>query len=159
MRVRHHRDNPLLKALLSRNRDITSTVDIRLQQRAAAILQAHLERGDKRGAMVILSPVNGDVLAMASWPQPSVEGASTPDQLLDRARYGQYPPGSTFKLVTAIAALRLNPKAMEKTFNCRSLGGGRSGTIIPGWRRRIRDDVGDMRTGTHEHGTSDRRIL
>ena len=148
VRVRHHRDNPLLKALLNRNRDITTTVDIRLQQRAAAILQAHLEPKNRRGAIVILSPVNGDVLAMASWPEPSVEGASTPDQLLDRARYGQYPPGSTFKLVTAIAALRLNPKAMEKTFNCRGLGDGRSGTVIPGWRRPIRDDIGD-----HAHGT------
>jgi cell division protein FtsI/penicillin-binding protein 2 len=67
--------------------------------------------------------------------------------LLDRARYAQYPPGSTFKLVTAIAALRLNPKAMEKTYTCRGLGGGRVGTIIPGWRRPIRDDVGD-----HAHG-------
>jgi len=82
----------------------------------------------------------GDVLALASWPEP-------PDDLLDRARYGQYPPGSTFKLVTAIAALRLNPKAMEKTYSCRGLGGGRVGAIIPGWRRPIRDDIGD-----HAHG-------
>lgn len=148
VRVRHHRDNPLLKALLSRNRDIQTTVDIRLQQRAAAILQAHLAPQDKKGAIVILSPANGDVLAMASWPQPSAGGPSTPDQLLDRARYGQYPPGSTFKLVTAIAALRLNPRAMEKTYNCHWLGDGRSGTIIPGWRRPIRDDIED-----HAHGT------
>ena len=148
VRVRHHRDNPLLKALLGRDRDIHSTVDIRLQQQAAALLQAHLAPDGKRGAIVVISPVNGDVLAMANWPQPSAHGASTPDQLLDRARYGQYPPGSTFKLVTAIAALRLNPKAMEKTFYCHGLGDGRSGTIIPGWRRPIRDDIRD-----HAHGT------
>ncbi|HEX4228934.1 MAG TPA: FtsW/RodA/SpoVE family cell cycle protein [Bryobacteraceae bacterium] len=148
VRVRHHRDNPLLKALLNRNRDVRTTVDIRLQQRAAAILQAHLAAQNKKGAVVIVNPVSGDVLAMASWPQPSTEGPSTPDQLLDRARYGQYPPGSTFKLVTAIAALRLNPKAMEKTYNCHWLGDGRCGTVIPGWRREIRDDIED-----HAHGT------
>jgi cell division protein FtsI/penicillin-binding protein 2/cell division protein FtsW (lipid II flippase) len=148
VRVRHHRNNPLLKALLNRNRDVQTTVDIRLQERAAAILQSHLESQNKKGAIVIISPVNGDVLAMANWPQPSAEGPSTPDQLLDRARYGQYPPGSTFKLVTAIAALRLNPKAMANSYNCHWLADGRCGTVVPGWRREIRDDIED-----HAHGT------
>jgi cell division protein FtsI/penicillin-binding protein 2 len=68
--------------------------------------------------------------------------------LLDRARYGEYPPGSTFKLVTAIAALRLNPKATENTYKCSGLGDGRVGTVVPGWRRPVRDDIGD-----HAHGT------
>ncbi len=47
-----------------------------------------------------------------------------------------------------MAALRLNPQVMHQTYACRYLGGGRSGTIITGWRRPIRDDIGD-----HAHGT------
>jgi cell division protein FtsI/penicillin-binding protein 2 len=53
--------------------------------------------------------------------------------------------------VTAIAALRIDPKLAGKTFQCRSIG-GRGGTQIPGWRRVIRDDVGDA-----AHGTLDMR--
>jgi peptidoglycan glycosyltransferase len=37
---------------------------------------------------------------------------------------------------------------MDKTYTCRGLGDGRVGTEIPGWRRPIRDDIGD-----HAHGT------
>jgi cell division protein FtsI/penicillin-binding protein 2 len=89
----------------------------------------------------------GDVLALASYPAPPANGPGTPDELLDRARYGEYPPGSTFKLVTAIAALRLNPKSTDNVYKCSALGDGRVGTVISGWRRPIRDDVGD-----HAHG-------
>jgi peptidoglycan glycosyltransferase len=87
---------------------------------------------------------------MVSEPAPVFAGASqaTPDQLLDRARYGLYPPGSTFKLVTAMAALRLDPKLEDKSFSCRRLPDGRVGAIIPGWRKPIRDDVGDSAHGT-----------
>jgi cell division protein FtsI/penicillin-binding protein 2 len=90
----------------------------------------------------------GDVLALVSWPAPLSREQAAPDELLDRARYGEYPPGSTFKLVTAMAALRLDPKAMQHTYSCRRLGDGRAGVLIPGWRRPIRDDIGD-----HAHGT------
>ncbi len=83
---------------------------------------------------------SGDVLAMVS----------APDQLLDRARYGQYPPGSTFKLVTAMAALRLNPQSAKQTYSCSRLPDGRTGTMITGWNRPIRDDIKD-----HAHGTLD----
>jgi cell division protein FtsI/penicillin-binding protein 2 len=86
------------------------------------------------------------VLALVSLPAPASGGRGTPDELLDRARYGQYPPGSTFKLVTAIAALRIDPKLTGRTFQCRSIG-GRGGTQIPGWRRIIKDDIGDAAHG------------
>ncbi|MBV9158060.1 MAG: FtsW/RodA/SpoVE family cell cycle protein [Acidobacteriaceae bacterium] len=148
VRYRHQRGNPVLEGLLNRNRDVTATIDIRLQLKAAEILKNRLEPANKKGALVIMNPQSGDVLALVSWPMPPQTGAPTPDELLDRARYGQYPPGSTFKLVTAMAALRLDPKATEKTYTCRGLGDGRVGTIIPGWRRPVRDDIKD-----HAHGT------
>ncbi|MGA8030746.1 MAG: penicillin-binding transpeptidase domain-containing protein, partial [Bryobacteraceae bacterium] len=148
VRYRHQRGNPRLEALLSRDRDVHSTIDIRLQLKAAEILRTRLEPTSKKGALVILNAESGDALALVSWPAPPQNGEATPDELLDRARYGEYPPGSTFKLVTAMAALRLDPKATEKTYSCRRLGDGRVGTVIPGWRRPIRDDVGD-----HAHGT------
>jgi cell division protein FtsI/penicillin-binding protein 2 len=71
--------------------------------------------------------------------------------MLDRARYGLYPPGSTFKLVTAVAALRKDPALEHAVFACRRLPDGRVGNIIPGWSRPIRDDVAD----TVPHGKVD----
>jgi len=148
LRFRHQRENPLLRALLTRDRDVHTTIDVRLQLKATEILRNHLQPTGRKGAIVIMSVATGEVLALVNWPEPSATSSANPDELLDRARYGQYPPGSTFKLVTAIAALRLNPKAFEKTYTCHGLGDGRVGAIIPGWRRPIRDDIGD-----HAHGT------
>jgi len=148
VRVRHQRGNPLLQALLNRERDVHSTIDVRLQLKAAEILRERLQASGKKGALVLMNVQTGDVLALASFPAPPMIGTATPDELLDRARYGEYPPGSTFKLVTAIAALRLNPKATENVYKCTGLGDGRVGALIPGWRRPIRDDIGD-----HAHGS------
>ncbi|MBV9267054.1 MAG: FtsW/RodA/SpoVE family cell cycle protein, partial [Acidobacteriaceae bacterium] len=149
VRYRHQRSNPIVENLLNRDRSVHTTIDIRLQLKAMDELRNALEPKGKKGAIVVLNPATGDVLALASWPSPSGSHAST-DELLDRARYGQYPPGSTFKLVTAMAALRLDPKATQARYTCRGLGDGRVGTVIPGWRRPIRDDIGD-----HAHGTLD----
>jgi cell division protein FtsI/penicillin-binding protein 2 len=148
VRFRHQRENPALKALMNRNRDVHSTIDIRLQLKAIEIIRSHLEPEDKKGALVVMNPSTGDVLALVSWPQPASTGTATSDQLLDRARYGEYPPGSTFKLVTAMAALRLDAKATEHTYSCQRLGDGRTGVIIPGWRRPVHDDIEDRAHGT-----------
>jgi peptidoglycan glycosyltransferase len=71
--------------------------------------------------------------------------------MLDRARYGLYPPGSTFKLVIASAALRQSVDLTKSTFMCVRLPDGRVGATISGWSRPVRDDVLD----THPHGTID----
>jgi cell division protein FtsW (lipid II flippase) len=148
VRYRHQKGNPQLRALMARERDVLTTIDIRLQMAVTRILRDAFEAKNRKGAVAVMNPQSGDLLAMVSWPQPQANGEGTPDELLDRVRYAQYPPGSTFKLVTAIAALRSNPRAMDKTYGCRRLGDGRVGIIIPGWRRPIRDDIGD-----HAHGS------
>lgn len=142
VRYRHQQENPSLQALLQRNRDVRTTLDVRLQLRVIEILEKHLRRGAKKGAVLMLNAQSGDVLALVSWPLPASPGAPG-DAMLDRARYGQYPPGSTFKLVTAAASLRADPANQQRIFACRRLSDGRAGVIIPGWRRPVRDDIGD----------------
>lgn len=147
VRYRHQTANPALQALLARDRDVHSTIDIRLQLAAEEVLKNQLQQAGKKGALVVMNASTGDLLALVSWPAPASAATPTPDELLDRARYGEYPPGSTFKLVTAIAALRLDPNATQKIYGCQRLPDGRAGTVIPGWRRPIRDDIED-----HPHG-------
>jgi len=70
--------------------------------------------GARKGAVIALDPRTGEVLAMVSVPTYDPGGLTTvgdalfsdPDApLLNRATQGLYPPGSTFKTVTAAAAL------------------------------------------------------
>jgi cell division protein FtsI/penicillin-binding protein 2/cell division protein FtsW (lipid II flippase) len=149
IRYRHQPGNPQIAKLMARDRNVTASIDIRLQMRAAKALEDRLAKAHKdKGAVVVMDPNSGDVLALVSAPAPDSKSPTTPEELFDRARYGQYPPGSTFKLVTAMAALRLDPALENKSFSCRRLPDGRVGAIIPGWRKPIRDDVGDSAHGT-----------
>ncbi len=148
VRYRHHPWNAEMARLRGRDRTVRTSIDIRLQVRATEILEKRLRMAKHdKGALVVLDAQSGDVLALVSLPAPVSGTPTTSDELLDRARYGEYPPGSTFKLVTAIAALRIDPNATSKTFQCRPVAGGRGGTQIPGWRRIIKDDIGDAAHG------------
>jgi len=149
IRYRHHPGNSEIGKLMARDRGVTTSIDIRLQMRAAKALGDRLTKsGKESGAVVVMDPKNGDVLALVSAPSVASGAQATPEELFDRARYGLYPPGSTFKLVTAMAALRLDPALENQSFSCRRLPDGRVGAIIPGWRKPIRDDVGDSAHGT-----------
>ena len=153
IRYRHHPHNAGVASLLARDRSLRLTVDIRLQLQAKEILEHNLRQaGVANGALVVMEAGTGDVLAMVSTPSASPPAtraaAPTPDELLDRARYGQYPPGSTFKLVTAMAALRGDASLTHRTYQCRPLGDGRCGNTIAGWNRAIKDDIGDRAHGT-----------
>jgi cell division protein FtsI/penicillin-binding protein 2 len=147
VRYRHQPGNAAIERIRSQDRTVRTSLDIRLQLKATAILERRLRTAKReKGAVVVMNAQTGDLLAVVSLPAPAAGTRGTPDELLDRARYGQYPPGSTFKLVTAIAALRNDPELTAKTFQCKSFG-GRGGAQIPGWRRTIRDDVGDPAHG------------
>ena len=132
-----------VRSLMTRPRDVRLTVDARLQARVTATTARFaLETGIGRAAVVVLDADSGELLASVSypWPTAAIDGR-TPEVLLDRARYGLYPPGSTFKLVTAAAALRRDPSLGRVPFTCSPLRGGRVGVRIPGAGRPVRDDV------------------
>ncbi|HUK17808.1 MAG TPA: FtsW/RodA/SpoVE family cell cycle protein [Bryobacteraceae bacterium] len=154
-RHRYDPQNPAVRRVLDRARDVHMSVDARLQVRVAEILQKQLQQaGVARGAAVVLDPANGDLLAAISLPAPDLNVTLTGGTIAgvtDRARYGLYPPGSTFKVVTAMAALRKDPQLAHKTYQCIRLPDGRVGNYIKGSKRPIRDDVQDK----EPHGTLD----
>ena len=106
--------------------DLYLTIDIRLQKVAEELL------GEESGAIVALDPTSGDVLAMASRPgfDPNIMSRElTPKQwveivqderrpLNNRASQGQYPPGSTFKVPMAVAALESNTMSPSSSVLC-----------------------------------------
>jgi cell division protein FtsI/penicillin-binding protein 2/cell division protein FtsW (lipid II flippase) len=154
IRYRHAPGNPDIERLRHRDRNVRTCLDMRLQLAAAQILRQRLEKAHlAHGAIVVMNAETGGVLAMVNAPEPSFVAPAQPphhstDELLDRARYGTYPPGSTFKIVTAMAALRLDPENAKQTYSCRRLPDGRVGALIPGWNRPIHDDDKD-----HAHGS------
>jgi len=62
----------------------------------------------KSGVVVVQNPENGEILALASWPNfdPNHAGRAPQDNLMDRAVSAAYEPGSTFKLITLAGALQ-----------------------------------------------------
>lgn len=104
---------------VKRGSDIKLTVQMKVQQAAAQAL------GNRKGAVVALNPKTGAILAMVSYPRydPNtltaqwktlVADADRP--LFNRATQGLYPPGSTFKIVVASAALQTGAVTPDSTF-------------------------------------------
>lgn len=103
---------------------LVTTLDDALQKAAYQAL------GSQRGAVVALEPESGKVLAMVSKPDfdPNTIVSdwdtilANDDQtsvLLNRAAQGLYPPGSTFKLVTALEYIREYSNAYETySYDC-----------------------------------------
>lgn len=90
-----------------------TTLDLRLQQVASDAL------GDRKGAVVVLEPATGKILAMVSKPaydpnlveeQWSVLRTDSESRLLNRATQGVYPPGSIFKIITLLEYMREYPE-------------------------------------------------
>jgi peptidoglycan glycosyltransferase len=102
---------PLLQRLnlrAKRGANVETHLDTRVQEVAQTQLQG------TTGAVVALSPETGGVIAMASSPTYDLSRVRTNfaqiaarpgAPLLNRATAGRYPPGSSFKVVTATAAL------------------------------------------------------
>ncbi len=102
------------------------TIDTKLQNAAEEAL------GDQAGAVVALDVKNGEVLAFVSRPtfdpalfargitsdewRELIENTRRP--MTNKALRGQYPPGSTFKMIVALAALEAGVVTPATTFTC-----------------------------------------
>lgn len=100
---------------------VYSTLDYDLQQTAYNAL------GGYKGAVVVMEPQTGKILAMVSKPDFNPNAISEnyemlnkdeDSALLNRATQGLYPPGSTFKIVTALEYIRENPKWKKFSYTC-----------------------------------------
>ena len=99
---------------------------------AAVQKQAERAFGDQAGAAVVMDVTNGEILAFVSNPgfDPSLFSGTLPTNVwqgyLDDKRHplenkalsGQYPPGSTFKMITALAGLQNNIINETTSINC-----------------------------------------
>jgi penicillin-binding protein 2 len=102
------------------------TIDQRLQHRTEALLDGVV------GAAVAIEPGTGQILALASSPsfdQNVFVGGISHEQwdslisnpfrpMSNRAIQGEYPPGSTYKIITALAGLEEGVIDDQTTFNC-----------------------------------------
>ena len=117
--------------------DLVTTIDLDLQMEAENQLAISVT---KRGTIIAMDPNNGEILAMASWPEfdPNVfvRGSSTPEgrkqiaaywqdekrPLYNRAIQGRYPPGSTWKVPESVGALQQG--AITVAHSSLACGGG-----------------------------------
>ncbi len=102
---------------------VVTTLDSTLQETAYNAL------GSYQGAVIVMEPETGKILAMVSKPDfnpntlPTywdtlVTEDSTESVLVNRATQGLYPPGSTFKILTTLEYLRENGSATDYHYEC-----------------------------------------
>ena len=110
-----------------KGQNIILTLDYALQEKAEELLEG------REGAVVMMDPQTGEILALASYPTFDPNkfiDRFTPEEWLDlinssefplenRAIRGQYAPGSIFKLVIDLGALELGIVDEETTFTCK----------------------------------------
>ncbi|MBF0340930.1 MAG: penicillin-binding protein 2 [Magnetococcales bacterium] len=106
--------------------DLHLSIDSDLQKEAQDAL------GEEVGAVVAMDPNNGEILAMVSTPSydpnqfirgfshAQWQSLSTDPHrpLINKALQGQYPPGSTFKIVVALAGLAAGKLEPKEQVNC-----------------------------------------
>ncbi|OMP13531.1 Penicillin-binding protein, transpeptidase [Corchorus olitorius] len=113
-------------------KDITLTIDYDLQRMAEEMLV------NKHGAIVAIDPNTGEILTLATGPDIDPNVFTGPNKsknlyalskdtlyenkpTFDRSLQAAYPPGSTFKLLTALAAMQMGVMDENTVFPC---GGG-----------------------------------
>lgn len=114
-------DNLFTKDSIEAN-SIALTINADLQNYASKQL------GKSKGAIIAIEPSTGKILAMVSYPDfnpntidedwSKLNSDNDSSPLLNRATQGLYPPGSIFKIVTAISAITMDPSNIDFQMDC-----------------------------------------
>ena len=141
---------------------VVTTLDLRLQELAEKALEAKA----KRGAIVVVDPNTGDILALASWPTydpnaftPTISAEKfkalqdDPDiPLLPRAFRSAYPPGSVFKVAVGFAVLESGSVRSDDEFDCmQALQIGN--TVFHNWKKKDRGPLNFVQAFTESCDT------
>jgi cell division protein FtsI (penicillin-binding protein 3) len=125
-----------------------ATIELTIDAVLQAVVERELRAGVEEnralgGAVVVMVPATGEILAMASEPtfEPNAFNLGPAENRINRAVQSPYEPGSTFKIVTGSAALE------EKVMRPTDLIDTGNGTITIGSRRPITEAQG------HRYGT------
>jgi cell division protein FtsI/penicillin-binding protein 2 len=101
---------------------VVLTIDRMLEYEAEEILRATAERYHAAdGSVIIMRAQTGEILALANYPNfdPNKFANSPPSTWRDRAITDPFEPGSTFKAITAAAALDSGKMTVDDTFPAR----------------------------------------
>jgi cell division protein FtsI (penicillin-binding protein 3) len=109
------------EAQRERGADVLLTLDEKIQyiaerELAAAILKTHA----LAGTVIVMNPNNGEILALANWPNfnPNTATEAPAETRMNRAVSAIYEPGSTFKLITLAAAFDQGITRPAEVFDC-----------------------------------------
>lgn len=98
-------------------RDLQLTIDSRYQEIAQRELEIAVEySGSLWGAVVLVDPGTGDVLALASYPVYNEDGSLAMNHCVQSSTE----PGSVFKAITLAAALEGGYACLSDSFDCRT---------------------------------------
>lgn len=119
-----------------RGDDVHLTLDA-----ALSVYATRLFPEGKKGALVVMNYKTGEVIGEISLPQFDPLFAATEAAALNRAVHARYAPGSTFKIITAAAALENDASAATRGYQC-------TGKLSVGEDQFVTDAGTDLETGT-----------
>lgn len=102
--------DPILPTRTPKGQDITLTIDAAIQHVCEKeLFKIIKEKEALRGAVIVMNPKNGEILAYAVYPtyDPNKFQKATNTQIKNWTLTDVYPPGSTFKTITVTSAMEL----------------------------------------------------
>lgn len=101
-------------------KDVYLTIDETIQYIAQKALQKAVDKASASwGSVIISKPDSGEILGMATYPTSDLNQPPPNQELIrNRAIHHIFDPGSTFKIITASAALETKKVSLTDTFDC-----------------------------------------